>query len=347
MKLFISYAREDAEKASEVAKDLLALENAVWFDQEIAGGQAWWDHILEQIRAAEVVIVIVSPALIESQACRLELAYAISLRRQVLPVLVVRNVNMSTLPTNLAQLQFIDRQVDDKAALLALMKAMKRLPPVSPLPDPLPPQPAAPVSLLGGIREQIESATDLDRKEQWDIVGRLKAVLRDDKNLDAAADLVKRFRARDDLLAVVALELDQMAATATTIRGGPIRPNTLGRLTLTEQAKPHSTKKRHGRELTAAEVRGLSRRFIQTGYLSNSDLLALVRSLIEMKEDLSIRSDANGDSLLHCAARTGAEQVVQLLLKHGADIRKENSLGRTPIDVANSSLLAKLLRAAH
>jgi hypothetical protein len=49
--IFLSYSRDDQEIAIQLAKDLKDLGHVVWLDQELTGGQAWWDQILARIRA--------------------------------------------------------------------------------------------------------------------------------------------------------------------------------------------------------------------------------------------------------------------------------------------------------
>ena len=45
-RILLSYAREDAAVVAEMAADLRALDHEVWLDQDLGGGQDWWDEIL-------------------------------------------------------------------------------------------------------------------------------------------------------------------------------------------------------------------------------------------------------------------------------------------------------------
>ncbi len=85
--IFVSYARKDAALVQALADDLRELGNTVWLDEEVSGGQAWWDHILEQIRNCEVFVFALSPAALESLSCGRESDYAAALGRQPLTVL--------------------------------------------------------------------------------------------------------------------------------------------------------------------------------------------------------------------------------------------------------------------
>ena len=52
MAIFITYARKDRAGVEALRQDLERSHNAVWMDNELTGGQSWWDAILGQIRAA-------------------------------------------------------------------------------------------------------------------------------------------------------------------------------------------------------------------------------------------------------------------------------------------------------
>ena len=88
MKIFISYARVDQPLVVSLKNDLTQLGHEVWLDQNLLGGQAWWDEILQRIRDSQVYIFALSPQSIDSEACMAELGYANKLNRQLLPVMV-------------------------------------------------------------------------------------------------------------------------------------------------------------------------------------------------------------------------------------------------------------------
>ena len=60
-KIFISYDRESKPLVETLADDIKALGHAVWLDQELSGGQAWWDQILEQVRQCDVFVFALAP----------------------------------------------------------------------------------------------------------------------------------------------------------------------------------------------------------------------------------------------------------------------------------------------
>ncbi len=107
MAIFISYARHDRPAVEVLARDLERTRESVWMDNELTGGQAWWDTILSQIRACDLYVLALSPESLRSRACRLELQYALAVRRPLLPV-QIRDVAISTAPQAVADTQIVD-----------------------------------------------------------------------------------------------------------------------------------------------------------------------------------------------------------------------------------------------
>ena len=212
MDLIISYTSADRESIRPLIEGLHRLGHSVWFDQELSGGQAWWDTILERIRACDALLVTLSPAMLDSEACAREANYARALGRPILPVMI-RRVLPELLPPWLAALQIVDfTQPGDRAAF-ELIGALSKLSPAKPLPDPLPPPPAVPVSYLSDLSERVV-APKLDLDEQLSLVGKLKPGLGRPREREAVLEIIRRFRSRDDLYLTPAQELDAMLAAA-------------------------------------------------------------------------------------------------------------------------------------
>jgi len=205
--VFISYSRKNLGAAKLLIQDLEALGHEVWFDQELAGGQVWWDQVLAKIRACDLFLFVLAPEALDSQACKLECAYAFDLGKRILPVLV-SDVSLNVLPLALSAIQFVDLRNQDKAATLALVKALNSLPPPKSLPDPLPTSPEVPISYLGNLKDQIEMNGVLAFQEQTALLFKLKEHLRDPDTANDARDLLIRLRKRDDLFAKIAAEID-------------------------------------------------------------------------------------------------------------------------------------------
>jgi hypothetical protein len=215
--IFLSYSRADQLPANNLAKDLKELGHDVWLDQDLSGGQAWWDQILARIRASDLFVFVLSSASLYSTACQREYGYAAELRRPILPVLVRDGLSTNVLPPALSQVQFLDFRQRHVEAIIALARSLHSLPTGVPLPDPLPAPPEVPLSYLANLSQQIESPATLSFAEQSRLVLELKRGLRDPATQQDARDLLGRLRARRDLLATIAEEMDEMVV------GGPGR----------------------------------------------------------------------------------------------------------------------------
>jgi hypothetical protein len=212
--IFVSYSRDDHLAADRLAKDLRDLGHAVWLDQDLSGGQAWWEQILAQIRGADVFVFVLSAASLASTACQREYGYAAELRRPILPVLVGEGLSLNRLPPALSQVQLVDGREPTVQAIKALVRALQSLPPAVPLPDPLPPPPEVPLSYLTNLSQQLDSPATLSVEEQSRLFLDLKTGLRDPATAQDARDLLGRLRVRRDLLATVAVEIDEALARA-------------------------------------------------------------------------------------------------------------------------------------
>src|SRR6476620_8396254 len=61
-RVFLSYAREDADVAKQLAQAVGAAGHEVWWDEHIHGGSRFTSAIDQALKNAEAVIVIWSPA---------------------------------------------------------------------------------------------------------------------------------------------------------------------------------------------------------------------------------------------------------------------------------------------
>jgi hypothetical protein len=208
--VFVSYDRESRPLAETLAEDVRALGHTVWFDEELAGGQPWWDKILETIRACDVLLPVLTPRSLASTACEREYGYAAALGKPILPVLAADGVSTNLLPPALALLQFVDYRSRDRDAAFRLARALAALPQPRPLPDPLPAAPDVPSSYLGAVGQRLSSSTALTYEEQSALVFDLKGSLRDPETTEDARSLLKQMRKRRDLFASMAQEIDEM-----------------------------------------------------------------------------------------------------------------------------------------
>jgi hypothetical protein len=85
--VFISYAREDSAIAYALEAALLALGFAVLIDKTgIALGEDWQRRIEGMIRAADVVVFILSPDAVTSRVWSWEIARTEELKKRLLPI---------------------------------------------------------------------------------------------------------------------------------------------------------------------------------------------------------------------------------------------------------------------
>lgn len=85
--IFISYASEDRDRASQLASALAALGWSVWWDRKIIAGQAFDQAIERELEAAKSVVVLWSKHSVASEWVKNEAAVAAE-RRVLVPVII-------------------------------------------------------------------------------------------------------------------------------------------------------------------------------------------------------------------------------------------------------------------
>ena len=216
-RIFVSYSRENQGVVRRLVEDIEALGHTAWFDEELSGGQVWWDEVLNQIRTSDVFVLAVSPATISSTACKREYGYADAVGKPVLPVVVTEGVSTNLLPPALSKVQLVPYLRQDRGEALRLARALSSLPQARPLPDPLPPPPDVPISYLGQLTEKVESLTALDYDEQSALLIDLRRGMQDPETRDDSRTLLGRLRKRRDLFAAIAEEIDLIVHVAPPV----------------------------------------------------------------------------------------------------------------------------------
>jgi hypothetical protein len=126
MKLFLSYTRskDDFHAVSEfrahLASEIKGREptSIVFQDTSIGTGQAWPDVLRDQLAAADVLVVLVSPAYLLSEWCRKEFEQFVhkektaGRRPRILPVLWIETPNLVSPNDDIAK-QLSEIQQDD------------------------------------------------------------------------------------------------------------------------------------------------------------------------------------------------------------------------------------------
>jgi len=92
MKAYLSYARPDRDLARKMVDGLRESGHEVWFDElELTPGTGWGREIDRALNASRAMIVLVSPASMESKEVRREIEHALlskNFAHRVLPVYV-------------------------------------------------------------------------------------------------------------------------------------------------------------------------------------------------------------------------------------------------------------------
>ena len=145
-RVFISYARADSIAfVDRLEGDLKAQQFHPWVDRHgLEGGQEWMEIIQDAIDASQALVVVMSPAAVQSQFVRMEYRYAASQSKLVIPA---KYLSATRTPIDLHILQWVDFEAGYDVGLRQLMQALGRLKPpvVSPAPKARPqPTPVSP-----------------------------------------------------------------------------------------------------------------------------------------------------------------------------------------------------------
>ncbi len=105
MKLFFSYSHDDKSYVRELSESIRkTLDHDIWLDKKLAGGQKWWNEILDQIEKCDVFIYILSPLSVSSIFCVAEYTYALALNKPFLPI----ELKKCVIPSSLNAIQYIE-----------------------------------------------------------------------------------------------------------------------------------------------------------------------------------------------------------------------------------------------
>jgi len=92
MKAYLSYARPDRNLARKMVDGLRESGHEIWFDEfELTPGVGWGKEIEKALDASRAMIVLISPASMESKEVRREIEHALlskNFAHRVLPVYV-------------------------------------------------------------------------------------------------------------------------------------------------------------------------------------------------------------------------------------------------------------------
>ena len=118
---FLSYAREDAEFVLRLAKDLRTGGAGVWVDQlDIAPGQRWDRAVEDALAKCLELVVVLSPAAVESTNVMDEVSLALEDGKTVVPVIH----RQCKIPFRLRRLQYVDLSLNYSAGLDRLLETL-------------------------------------------------------------------------------------------------------------------------------------------------------------------------------------------------------------------------------
>ena len=272
MGLFVSYSSQDRSAIEPLTAALRRARQQVWFDDDLGGGEAWWNEILEQIRSCELFIVALSNHSLESKPCQAELRYAKALQRPILPVRIGPVDSMRANP--LASLQVIEYENPSVDAGIQLVTAVHGLAAQQrPLPSPLPDEPPVPFAYLMRLSSTL-AEQDLDPRQQTHLVTELKSGLEEDGDDPTArndiARLLRMLRDRSDVTYRTRTEIDELLASVeskTPTAAASTQPDQLAGAaggsttpTRTGSAAEHLAGAPTGRNLPTSDDGGASRR---------------------------------------------------------------------------------------
>ncbi len=141
---FFSYSREDSDFALRLANDLRAAGSAVWIDQLDIGPGERWDRVVQQaLESCPTVLIILSPASVNSNNVMDEVSFALDQQKAIIPVLY-RDCDI---PFRVRRFQHVDFR-DNYEHMLEELKRCLHLAtssaPAAPVPIVQPPTPPAP-----------------------------------------------------------------------------------------------------------------------------------------------------------------------------------------------------------
>ena len=245
-RVFVSYSSLDRDVVEGVVHHLETAGFEVWFDQQMHGGQAWWDEILGRLRVCDAVVAMVTTAFLDSPACRSEVDYVASLSKTLIPIRLAE-VGPEHTTSTLQCRQWIDYRVPTVDVTLELVAAVNTAS-VPPEPDVFPTAPPAPFSYLTRLTDKIDSTQPLGLDDQELVVLTLRQFLEDRRDPADVKELTRRFLQRDDILARVADRAETVLIEAT---------NAVEERAKQETEPPAQRERQHDAEPRTAEERQL------------------------------------------------------------------------------------------
>ena len=172
--VFLSYSSRDRGRVDNLLSALRRAHADVWFDEELGGGDAWWQMILERIRGCDVFVFAMTDDSLKSRPCLAELAMPGA--RQTRPTDTDRSgpEPAADTPAAVETIDFETPTVDSGIRLVtAVQEAAQRS---ASLPVPLPEEPPVPFAYLMRLAASV-TGTDLDPQRQVQLLAELNTIV--------------------------------------------------------------------------------------------------------------------------------------------------------------------------
>jgi DNA-binding LytR/AlgR family response regulator len=105
-RVFISYSRADLPFVSRLTQDLRACGVDFWLDMEkISAGEDWTDAVWDGLKACDLMLLVISPASMDSREVASEWKYYLNNQKPILPLLAAPTAHVHY---QVSALQYVD-----------------------------------------------------------------------------------------------------------------------------------------------------------------------------------------------------------------------------------------------
>ena len=209
-KVFVSYARADQEMVQALIRELQELGYDAFYDQNLTGGQRWWDVLLDQIQAADGFLPVLTAEYRQSEACHREAVWAESLEIPFVPI-DLGQASPDLFEKVVAEANWVRYSLDDRASIARLARALGAMSKPEP-PSPLPPRPAIPISYFAELEREIRTSPAIPLDRQFAIIATLRAKLSTREDASARI-MLSELRNRTDITYSNAVDIERMLST--------------------------------------------------------------------------------------------------------------------------------------
>ena len=122
--VFVSYARADQKIVQSLVHEL---GYDAFYDQDLTGGQRWWDVLLDKIHEADGFLPVLTSEYRQSEACHREGVWAESLNKPFVPI-DVGQASPDLFEKVVADANWVRYSLDDRGSVARLARALAAMP---------------------------------------------------------------------------------------------------------------------------------------------------------------------------------------------------------------------------